>query len=453
MKLNIQSYAFGCLLVLLMMAGSNLKAQNVICPGEQVSVTLDMTRGAIQWQSSTLPASSWTDLAGETADSLVITPGGNVSYRAYFITEQDCDTVFSDAIEFEISDLTADAGADVTYCDGESANLGGMPAASGGDGSYTFSWNPSAALSSGVDPNPTTTANADVQYVLAVTDGNGCMAFDTVDVTVEAVTHDSMMFMNTGAVQVFVVPNCIDSLFIELWGAAGANGTGNLPGFGAEGGYVSGTMHVNPGETLWVYVGDNVNAWPDGGTGGSGGNAGGNGGGSSSVRYIMDIADSTKAVAGGGGGGGACGTGAFNMFSAGPGGFVNYPQSFPGGADNGVQPTAQGGGGAGQAVGGASGAGNSSNCGGAAGNGIVGTALQGGNGGDGTTTGCPYSGAGGGGGGGGWFGGGGGGGGAGEGVGGWGGGGGGGGSSYTDGLMNSNTTGFSLGQGQVQIHW
>ncbi len=78
-------------------------------------------------------------------------------------------------------DVTANAGASAIICDGEFANLNGN--ASGGDGSYTYLWTPSADV---IGPSSaTTTANpsSTTLYTFSVTDGNNCSKTDTMVVT------------------------------------------------------------------------------------------------------------------------------------------------------------------------------------------------------------------------------------------------------------------------------
>ncbi|MEM7107033.1 MAG: hypothetical protein AAF519_02320, partial [Bacteroidota bacterium] len=93
-----------------------------------------------------------------------------------------------DQIVVNVDDApTADAGGDVTLCDGETVILGGSPSASGGSGGYLYSWSPSTGLSATNSSNPVFTSSgpqATTTYTLTVTDGNGCMANSTLDLTV-----------------------------------------------------------------------------------------------------------------------------------------------------------------------------------------------------------------------------------------------------------------------------
>jgi hypothetical protein len=85
---------------------------------------------------------------------------------------------------FSSVQVVANAGDDVSICEGNSTVVGGTPAATGGDGNYTYLWTPTPELSDATAPNPTATPAASVTYTLTVTDGTGCSGADQVDITV-----------------------------------------------------------------------------------------------------------------------------------------------------------------------------------------------------------------------------------------------------------------------------
>jgi hypothetical protein len=250
---------------------------------------------------------------------------------------------------------------------------------------------------------------------------------------------DSQTFQYTGKAQEFRVPAGVHKIAVDAWGAAG--GASDISG--GNGGRVSATIPVTPGEKLFVFVGSAASGAKGGFDGGAGGGpsdwypkgckndcAGGGGGGASDIRRDGDVLHDRILVAGGGGGAGgddcryasgSCGSGPIG----GGGGRAT------GGSGSKGEFGAGGGGGGTQSRGGTGGAGGSGIYRRDKGeSGKDGTAADGGTGGKGTSYGYV---AGGGGGGGGYYGGGGGGGG-----GGWpssgvvSGGGGGGGSSYVE---------------------
>ena len=117
-------------------------------------------------------------------------------------------------------------------------------------------------------------------------------------------------FSYTGAEQTFTVPAGVTSLEVAAIGGHG----GSAAGAGGAAAQVTGTIHVTPGETLYVEVGGNgQNGNPDGGGIGGGGFNGGaaggaGGGGASDVRTSPRAQglspDDRMLVAGGGGGSG-----------------------------------------------------------------------------------------------------------------------------------------------------
>ncbi|MBL7924458.1 MAG: tandem-95 repeat protein [Bacteroidia bacterium] len=78
----------------------------------------------------------------------------------------------------------ADAGADQFVLSGTNVILGGSPSASGGTGSYTWQWNPGAALNDSTLANPSVTVNVTTTFVLTVTDSLGCTDSDTITIWV-----------------------------------------------------------------------------------------------------------------------------------------------------------------------------------------------------------------------------------------------------------------------------
>jgi hypothetical protein len=129
------------------------------------------------------------------------------------------------------------------------------------------------------------------------------------------------VFLTTLTTQEFVVPDNVTSLHVELVGAWGGAYAGVTSGGVA--GKVQGDLAVNPGETLYIEVGDSganvaLNATPGGYNGGGAGGScgpdvsgnfhGASGGGATDIRTIPAGAPgslaSRLAVAGGGGGGG-----------------------------------------------------------------------------------------------------------------------------------------------------
>jgi hypothetical protein len=123
----------------------------------------------------------------------------------------------------------------------------------------------------------------------------------------------SETFSYTGSEQTWTVPNGVDNVDIECWGAGGGH-SGNFDG--GVGGYAKSTnISVTPGETLYIYVGGrgnngDYNYSGDGQGGWNGGgdsdpdasDIGGGGGGASDVRQAGNTLSDRVVIAGGGGG-------------------------------------------------------------------------------------------------------------------------------------------------------
>ncbi len=76
--------------------------------------------------------------------------------------------------------LSVDAGIPIAMCQGDAIIIGGTPTASGGTGFYTYSWMPGGLTTS----NPSVSPISDTNYVVTVTDVNGCSNTDNILVTV-----------------------------------------------------------------------------------------------------------------------------------------------------------------------------------------------------------------------------------------------------------------------------
>ncbi len=127
---------------------------------------------------------------------------------------------------------------------------------------------------------------------------------------VDTCVSGTQTFNYTGAVQMWVVPAGVTSVDVTCWGAEG----GRAAGPGGMGGMAQATAPVNPGDTLWIYVGGKGNDGNTAGNGLGGFNGGGDGyqlsstdggsggGGGTDVRRVGNTLNDRFVVAGGGGG-------------------------------------------------------------------------------------------------------------------------------------------------------
>jgi hypothetical protein len=178
----------------------------------------------------------------------------------------------------------------------------------------------SCAIDNGVGAVPcgNTSTNAapliDTTYSLTLTGAGGTT---TVVVSVRVTPgHGSQTFNATGAQQNFLVPAGVTSVTVQAHGARGGKGS-SLNVTPGNGGSVTATIAVTPGETLAVFVGGTggdghanspgAGGFNGGGTGPVVLNTGGGGGGASDVRQGGSGLANRVVVAGGGGGSGTGG--------------------------------------------------------------------------------------------------------------------------------------------------
>lgn len=97
------------------------------------------------------------------------------------ITDQH-DCVSWDDVRIYVNALPfARAGDDDTLCAGDQAQLGGSPTGPAGS---TYQWTPALGLNSAILPNPSASPTLTTTYTVLVTDSNGCMKENSVDVRV-----------------------------------------------------------------------------------------------------------------------------------------------------------------------------------------------------------------------------------------------------------------------------
>jgi hypothetical protein len=92
--------------------------------------------------------------------------------------------------------LVANPGTDVTICEGDTAQIGGVP--TGGTPGYSFLWSPSSGLGNPIGQDPLAAPTITTTYSQVVTDAVGCTAAGTVTVTVNALPSASFSVVSTG---------------------------------------------------------------------------------------------------------------------------------------------------------------------------------------------------------------------------------------------------------------
>ena len=196
---------------------------------------------------------------------------------------------------------------------------------------YMFSWLrngvPTGFAGDAVDADSTEVGD---EWVCQVVASDGSAEGDAAQTAVSVGPDpDEVGFLYSGADQTFSVPEGVYEIQVEAWGAGGAGGggvfednsTSDFPSgwtdYGAPGGgggFVAGTIAVEPGQELTVVVGGGgisdyrpfgqlVSAYGGGGRGGNASSMNGGGGGGGRTALLLDGAELLTA---GGGGGGAC---------------------------------------------------------------------------------------------------------------------------------------------------
>ena len=134
-----------------------------ICPGQTTTLTADVVPGADTYLWST----------GATTSSINVSPTANTTYSVT-VTNNSCTDADTINVIVNPNAVTADAGADVSICQGNSTTLTG----SGGGSGATYNWSTGQSGAT-ISVNPTTTTT----YTLTVTD-SGCSDTDQIVVTV-----------------------------------------------------------------------------------------------------------------------------------------------------------------------------------------------------------------------------------------------------------------------------
>ena len=147
-------------------------ADQIKCPEDTVDL-LATTIGGTPISYSWTPVASLTDplIANPGAGPIVTTDYEVIITDISGCTDRDTMQVFVHAPP------PANAGLDTSVCIGESAFL----VASGG---VSYSWTPAGTLSDANIFNPVATTDSTTEYIVTVTDANGCVERDSVVVTI-----------------------------------------------------------------------------------------------------------------------------------------------------------------------------------------------------------------------------------------------------------------------------
>lgn len=142
-----------------------------ICTGQSLQLTT--TGNAVNYSWNTPAYLSDPNIA-----SPVASPTSNTKYIVTGSTPQGCTTRDSVTVTVTPGPVTTISN-DVTICPGSSTQL-----AVNATGTPAYSWSPAAGLNNAAISNPVASPTATTDYIVTVSDGNGCKVKDTVTVTV-----------------------------------------------------------------------------------------------------------------------------------------------------------------------------------------------------------------------------------------------------------------------------
>ncbi|MBU1345200.1 MAG: PKD domain-containing protein, partial [Proteobacteria bacterium] len=159
---------------------ANAGADDAICSGSCATLNGQATGGTPDYTYSWSPSTGLSDPDIVNPDAC---PQTTTTYTLTVTDDNGCTD--NDQVTVTVNpNPTANAGSDDTICSGSCTTIGGLPAASGGTGPYTYSWNPADGLSNPDIANPEACPQTTTTYTLTVTDSNGCTDEDQIVVTV-----------------------------------------------------------------------------------------------------------------------------------------------------------------------------------------------------------------------------------------------------------------------------
>jgi len=148
-------------------------ANSVVCSGSAATI------GAAAVSGSTYAWVSTPSGFTSTASTATVNPTVTTSYKVTETNSNGC--VNSNAVLISMGTPAAIAGVAKNICTGGSTTIGSTPPVAGS----TYSWSPSASLSSSTVSFPTATPTVTTTYTVTETNSLGCTASNTVKVTIQ----------------------------------------------------------------------------------------------------------------------------------------------------------------------------------------------------------------------------------------------------------------------------
>ncbi|MFB6257579.1 MAG: gliding motility-associated C-terminal domain-containing protein [Flavobacteriales bacterium] len=165
--------------------GCSAKDTTIVEVNPYPNATAGPDTGICRGDTLTLTASGGTTYQWDPTDSLsapnddttAAFPDSSTNYQVTVTDTNGCSD--SSSLTLQVYDLPVpDAGQDTSICIGDSASL----QASGGN---TYAWSPGSSLSDSTIADPNAGPSDSTQYVVNVSDTNGCSAKDSIRVNVD----------------------------------------------------------------------------------------------------------------------------------------------------------------------------------------------------------------------------------------------------------------------------
>jgi|GEM_PF-1039523 len=148
-----------------------------LCIGESTTISLVGSDGSIQWQSSPKAADTWTDIAGETSISFLVSPVSSTDYRAV-LTPLSCNSDTSTVLTINVYPLpTATISGDASICEASNTPIDiTLTGTAPYNFTYTNGTSTTNVVAHGLNnySNNVSPADTSIYAVTAVSDGNGC---------------------------------------------------------------------------------------------------------------------------------------------------------------------------------------------------------------------------------------------------------------------------------------
>jgi PKD repeat protein len=151
---------------------ANAGANQAMCPG-----------GSVQLSASGGNTYTWTPAAGLSNPNIANPTASPTSTTTYTVLVSANGCTATDQVVVTVSQVTANAGQDVSVCQGNSTQLNAT-------GGASYSWSPATGLSNPNISNPVASPTSTTTYTVTVSNGN-CSATDVVVVTVNPISANA----------------------------------------------------------------------------------------------------------------------------------------------------------------------------------------------------------------------------------------------------------------------